>query len=173
MSDPGASAPPLGDWLDVSRTLGVALEGLTEDELNLRGGPDGWTVRETVHHVVESSLAAGTIAVAAVGSGGCTFDCSWLNPDRSWMERMGYRGAVAPAVGVLSPLCRYLGALLGAAPDALRREVTLLGAPGTEPYRMTVGEMIRAEVEHVRHHLRGIEETLTQSPRGRAGAPHE
>ena len=98
MSDPRASVQPLSEWLEVSRTLEIAVEGLTEDDLDVRGGPDGWSIRETVHHVVESNLVACTIAIAAAGTGGCTFDCSWLNPDRAWMERMGYRGAVAPAV---------------------------------------------------------------------------
>ena len=165
MSDQRASVQPLSDWLQVSRTLEIALEGLTEDDLNFRGGPNGWSIRETVHHLVESNLVACTIAIAAVGTGGCTYDCSWLNPDRAWMERMGYRGSVAPAIEALSAVCRYVSALLSAAPDALRREINLLGAPGTEPYQMTVEEMIRVEVEHARHHLRGIEETLKQRPR--------
>ena len=52
-----------------------------------------------------------------------------------------------------------------AAPDALRREIKLLGAPGTEPYPMTVEQMIRQEVEHARHHLQEIDEMLKQRPR--------
>jgi hypothetical protein len=165
MSDPRVSEQPLIDWLQVSRTIEIVREGLTEDDLSLRGGPDGWSIRETVHHLVESNLVACTIAIAAVGTGGCTYDCSWLNPDRAWMERMGYRGAVAPAIEALSASCRYGSALLSAAPDALRREIKLLGAPGTEPYPMTVEQMIRLEVEHARHHLQEIDETLKQRPR--------
>ena len=164
MDDERASVQPLSEWLQVSRSLESALEGLTEDDLNLRGGPYGWSIRETVHHLVESNLVACTIAIAAVGTGGCTYDCSWLNPDRGWMERMGYRGAVAPAVEALSALCRYVSALLSAAPGALRREIKLLGAPGTEPYPMTVEQMIRQEVEHARHHLQEIGEMLKQPP---------
>ena len=162
MSDPRASIQPLSDWLQVSRTLEIALDGLTEDDLNFRGGPDGWSIRETVHHVVESNLVACTIAIAAVGTGGCTYDCSWLNPDRAWMERMGYRGSVAPAIEALSAVCRYGSALLSAAPDALGREIKLLGAPGTEPYLMTVEQMIRLEVEHARKHLQEVDEMLKQ-----------
>ena len=98
MGDERASVQPLSEWLQVSRSIEIALEGLTEDDLNLRGGPNGWSIREHVHHLVESNLVACTIVVAALGTGGCTFDCSWLNPDRAWMERLGYtRGAVAPA----------------------------------------------------------------------------
>src|SRR3954447_14367704 len=163
MGDERASDQPLSEWLQVSRSLEIALEGLTQDALDLRGGPDGWSIRETVHHLVESNLAACTIVIAAVGTGGCTYDCSWFNPDRAWMERMGYsRGAVAPAIEVLSALCRYVAALLSTAPDGLRREVKLLGAPGTEPYQMTVEQMISLEVEHGRHHLQAVNDTLKQ-----------
>src|SRR5262249_58643699 len=103
---------------------------------------------------------------ATVGNGGVTYDCSWMNPDRAWMERMGYtHSAVAPAIDALSALCRYVAALLSAAPDALRCEVKLLGAPGTEPYLMTVEQMIRLEVDHARHHLQEVDEILKQRPR--------
>jgi hypothetical protein len=163
MGDERASVQPLSEWLQVSRTIEIALEGLTEDDLDLRGGSNGWSIRENVHHVVESNLVACTIAIAAVGKGGITYDCSWMNPDRKWMERMGYtRAAVAPAIDALSGLCRYVAALLSAAPDALRHEVKLLGAPGTEPYLMTVEQMIRLEVEHARHHLQEVDDTLKQ-----------
>ena len=163
MGDERMSVPPLSEWLQVSRSIEIALAGLTEDDLNLRGGPNGWSIRESVHHVVESKLVACTIAIAAVGTGGVTYDCSWLNPDREWMERLGYsRGAVAPAIEALSALCSYVAALLSAAPDALRREVKLLGTPGTEPYLMTVEQMIRLEVDHARHHLQEVDDTLKQ-----------
>src|SRR5262245_25854807 len=163
MGDERASVQPLSEWLQLSRSIEIALEGLTEDDLNLRGGPEGWSIRETVHHVVESNLVACTIAIAAVGTGGCTFDCSWLNPDRTWMERLGYsRGAVAPAIEALSAVCRHVAALLGASPDALRREIKLLGDPNTQPYLMTVDEMFGLEVDHARHHLQEVNDTRKQ-----------
>lgn len=165
MSDPSASIQPLSDWLQVSRTLEIALEGMTDDDLNFRGGPLGWSIRETVHHLVESNLVACTIVIAAVGAGGCKFDCSWLNPYQAWMERMGYRGTVTPAIEASTASCRYVSALLSAAPDGLRRDIELLGAPGTEPYRVTVEQMIVLEVEHGRQHLHELDEMLKQRPR--------
>ena len=53
MSDQRASVQPLSDWLQVSRTIEIVREGLTEDDLNFRGGPNGWSIRETIHHLVE------------------------------------------------------------------------------------------------------------------------
>jgi len=131
--------------------------GLTEDDLNLRGGPNGWSDPRNRAPSVEPNLVACHHRDRCGGTGGCTYDCSWLSPDRAWMERMGYRGAVAPAIEVLSASCRYVSALLRAAPDGLRREIKLLGAPGTEPCPMTVEQMICQEVEHARHHLQEID----------------
>ena len=163
MDDERASIQPVSEWLQASRSLAIALEGLTEDDLNLRGGPDGWSIRENAHHMVESYLAACTIVIAAVGTRGYAYDCSWMNLDQARMERMGYgRVAVAPAVEVLSALSRYVAALLSAVPDALRCEVKLLAAPGTEPYVMTVEEMIRQEAEHARKHLQAVKDALKQ-----------
>lgn len=163
MSDEHASVQPLSEWLRISRTLDIALEGLTENDLDLEGGRNGWSIRENVHHLVESNLAACTIVLAALGTSGYAYDCSWMTSDRAQMERLGYsRGAVAPAIELLSALCRYLAVLLGAAPDALRCEVKFLAAPGTEPYAMTVEQMIGQEVEHARVHLQDIAETLKQ-----------
>ena len=163
MGDQGAMVHPLSEWLHVPRAIEVAIEGFTEDDLNLRGGSNGWSIRETVHHLVESNLVACGIAIAAVGKSGCTHDCSWMKPDRSLMERMGYtRAAVAPAIDALSGLCRHVTSILSAAPDALRSEVKLLEAPGAEPYTMSVEQMLRLEVEHVREHLRDVNDTLKQ-----------
>ena len=165
MSDSRALIPPLSDWLQVPRDLESALAGLTEDELSLRGGTDGWSIREHVHPLVESNVTACTIVIAALGTGGCTFDCSWLNSDPAWMERTKYnRVLVASALEVLAPLCRYAAELLSAAPEALRHEIKLVGAPGTEPYPMTVEQMIGLEVDHAQQHVQEIVDILKQRP---------
>jgi hypothetical protein len=163
MDDERASVQPLNEWLQLPRSIEIALEGLTEDDLNLRGGSNGWSIRENVHHVVESNLVACTIVIAAVSNGGITYDCSWMNPDRASMERTGYtRAAVAPAIDAMSGVCRHVAAILSATPDALRHEVKLLGPPGTEPYLMTVEQMLRLEVEHARQHLQEVADALKQ-----------
>jgi len=166
MGEQGAMVQPLGDWLQVSRAIEVAIDGVTEVELDFRGGSNGWSIRENIHHLVESNVVACSIAIAAVGESSCAFDCSWMTPDRSWMERTGYtRAAVAPAIDALSALCRYVASLLNASPDVLQREVKLLAVPGEVPYSMTVEHMIRQEVEHVQLHLQDITEALKQRPR--------
>ena len=166
MADQGAMVQPLSDWLQVSRAIELAIDGVTEVELDFRGGSNGWSIRETIHHLVESNVVACSIAIAAVGESDCPYDCSWMNPDLSWMERTGYsRAAVAPAIDALSALCRYVTSLLNATPDVLQREVKLLAVQGEVPYSMTVKQMIRQEVEHAQVHLQDVTETLKQRSR--------
>lgn len=161
MSDQHGPVQALCDWAQVSRDLEIALAGLTESDLNFKGGPHGWSIRETVHHLVESNLVAGTIVIAAVGAGGCTFDCSWMNPDQTWMERMAYRGSVTSAMVAMSAVCRHASDLLQGAPGGLGRAINLLGPEATS-YPMTVEQMVRLEVEHARNHLLEIEEMLKE-----------
>ena len=111
--------------------------------------------------MVEANLVASSIVIAAMGKSGCTYDWSWLNPDRSWVERMGYTtAAVGPAIETLSGLGRYLESLFRAVPDAMRRDVNLLDAPGADVYSLTVEQILQQEVEHAREHLQQVRDML-------------
>ena len=70
MSDPRVSEQPLSDWLQ-ARTIEIVREQRRTSQF--RGGPTAGR-SETVHHLVESTWWC-TIVIAAVGTGGCTYDC--------------------------------------------------------------------------------------------------
>jgi hypothetical protein len=54
MSGSAEPAEALRGWLTIPAKLRKALEGLAEEDLDLRGGAEGWSIRETVHHLVEA-----------------------------------------------------------------------------------------------------------------------
>lgn len=60
--DPGAAATQREEWIaDISHLphqLEAALDGLSEGQLDTPYRPDGWTVRQVVHHVADSHLNA-------------------------------------------------------------------------------------------------------------------
>lgn len=144
-------------WLRIPDGIEKAIEGLHENALDIRGGGDGWSIRESVHHLVEANLVASNIMIAALAKSGCTYDWSWVNPDARWMRRVGYSKApVRPALDALRALCQHISGLISATSDALRREVRLLDAPGAELYTKTVEEILRQEVEHAEEHLRAV-----------------
>ena len=162
-SDPGDA---LTRWLQVPDAIQDAIDNLTEDGLDLRGGSNSWSIRETVHHLVEANLVASNIVLAALAKTGCTYDWSWMTPDASWMQRVGYnRAPVGPALQTLKALCSHISGLIGASADALRREVKLLDAPGAELRTVTVTDVLRQEVEHAAEHLADVEKTREKHAR--------
>ena len=161
MSDGGGgSGDVLRDWQAIPAKIRAAIDGLAEEALDLRGGPDGLSIREAVHHLVEANLVAATIVIAALGKSGCTFDWSWLFPDAAWARRVGYdKAPVGPALAVLAALTAHLAGVIAGGDDRLDREVRLLDAPGAETYTRTVREVLRTEVEHAAEHLNTVAET--------------
>lgn len=152
-------------WVQIPNDIQQAIEGLTGDDLDLRGGPEGWSIRETVHHLVEANLVAGSIMIAALGQSGCTYDWSWLNPDLAWMERMGYKTTpVEPAIDTLRALTRHLSGVIDTAPDAGQREVKLIDAPGAQPRSVSIEEILAEEIDHASNHLREVTAMLAQRP---------
>ncbi|MEM6764763.1 MAG: YfiT family bacillithiol transferase [Bacteroidota bacterium] len=61
-------APPqvneevMNTWIQEIRTLPIQvkkeIQGLTEDQLSMRYRPEGWTIRQVVHHLSDSHLNA-------------------------------------------------------------------------------------------------------------------
>ena len=149
-----AKTNAVAEWNQVPASIRNSIRGLTEPELDLRGGPEGWSIREHVHHLVEANLVAANMIVAALASDGVDFDWTWVNPNKRWMQRVGYTNAdVKPALHTLRALCRHISGLIGSQPDALARAVKLNDTPGGRRYVMTVEQILRQEVGHARDHL--------------------
>jgi hypothetical protein len=161
MSDRATTGGALPAWRAIPASIEKAIAGLAEEDLELRCGADGLSIRETVHHLAEAGLIASTIILAALARGGGTvFDWSWVYPNAAWNERMGYAAApIEPALRTLSALCEHIGGLIERRPDALRQEVRLLDAPDAALYARSVEGVLEQEVEHAEGHLRGVAET--------------
>jgi hypothetical protein len=160
MTVPAEQTDALRGWLSLPETIEKAIDGLAESDLDLRGGVDGWSIRETVHHLVEANLIASNILIAALANSGCVYDWSWVNPDKSWMLRLGYdRAPVRPGLTTLSALSEHIAGLIRTNPDALLRKVQLLDAPGAKPHTETVTDLLVEQIEHSAGHLRTVAET--------------
>ena len=155
-----AAAPAVQAWLTLPERIERAVQGLADEALDWRGGADGYSIRETVHHLVEANLVAANIVIAALAKSGCTYDWSWVTPDAAWAQRVGYTTApTAPALSALRALGLHLAGVIGAAGGGLERQVRLVDTPGAEPYTKTVEEILLQEVEHAQEHLQDVAET--------------
>ena len=154
--------PPkaLAAWASIPRDIRKGIAGLTNRDLNSRGGSEGWSIREYAHHLVEANLVASNIILAALGRPGTTYDWSWVIPDRKWMNRLGYdRAPLAPALALLEALCAHVAGLARGVPGGMKRSVRLLDSPGARTHRKTVRQVLDDECKHARHHLRDIADT--------------
>ncbi len=147
----------LRDWASVPRMIRRAVAGIPARELARRGGAEGWTVRETVHHLVEANLVMSNILLSAMARPGRRYDWSWVVPDRRWMRQMGYeRAPVGPALDLLEALVAHICSLLGSSPGSLDRSVRLFAGPGRKLERRTIRQLLEEQCEHARDHLRDI-----------------
>jgi hypothetical protein len=146
----------LAEWRAVPGLIDAVVAGATEAALDERFGPEklGMTLRQTVHHLAEANVVAASIVIAALGSPGCTYDWSWMMPFGEWLKRLDYaHKPVEPARHLLEALNVYVAAQIEPLVDGLQRELYLRDAPGSNLRRVTVADILRQEIEHVREHL--------------------
>lgn len=160
MAVPEEPTDAIRGWLSLAGNIEKSLEGLAEEDLDLRGGEEGWSIRETVHHLVEANLVASIAMIAALAKSGSVFDWSWVTPDAAWMQRMSYNSApIRPALDTLRGLCEHVATIISGAADGLHCKVQLLDAPGAESYSKTVEELLNQEAAHAEGHLRSVADT--------------
>lgn len=112
------------------------------------------TDRETVHHLLEANLVASNMILTALGAEGHQFDWSWLIPDEHWMAKLGYKDVpIEPALELFRALTKYFSALLSRDPSLLERTIRLRDSGTSDPYSITVEEILAREVAHAREHL--------------------
>jgi hypothetical protein len=147
-------------WASIPRRIRGAVSGLSARDLGLRGGSEGWSIREYVHHLVEANLVASNIVLAALGKPGCAYDWSWVMPDAGWMKRLGYdRMPIEPALRMLEHLCAHVATVVRVAPGGLAGKVRLVDAPGAKPYGRTIQQILEEECEHAQRHLHDVAQT--------------
>ena len=147
-------------WTAIPGHIRRSIAGLSNRDLDLHGGSDGLSIRESVHHLVEANLIASNIVLAALGKSGCRYDWSWVTPGGPWMKRLGYdRAPIEPGLELLDVLCARIAAMLRTVPGGMRRHVNLLDAPGAKLRRRTVTQVLQDEFEHAQHHLRDVAAT--------------
>ena len=163
-------AKTLRAWASIPRKIRRAIAGCSARDLKLRGGSEGWSIGEYVHHLVEANLVASTIVLAALGKPDCRYDWSWLRPDTKWMKRLGYdRAPLEPALKLLETMSSHIVGVARRIPGSMKRQVRLLGAAGAKPRRTTLGQVLDDECEHTQHHLRDI--STTRKTYGRSRKP--
>jgi hypothetical protein len=145
----------LNSWRHLPGEIEALIAGRSDDELAELPGSEGLSLKELIHHLTEANIVAATMIIAALGASGCTFDWSWLWPNREWTDRMGYsKVPTATSLRTLESMIAHVSNVVTAAGrGALKRKVRLFDTPGAETYTRTVAELIQQEVDHAKQHL--------------------
>ena len=144
------------------RSLSIILQAVVSDfsEAELNFIPDGkWSVRQIVHHVVDSDAVVKTMILAAIGNSGCTYDQSWYPTDNAWAATMVYeRRDVSSAVSLFQANVIHLENLLKKLPEAWDRFVIFKWPKNPEGIQLSVDYLINSRIEHTEHHIKRIRE---------------
>jgi len=134
--------------------LRAALAGLTEADLALPRAPGKWTIREIIHHLVDSDLATFHVIRLALALPGRTIHPDVWEPDE-WMTGLACADRpIAPAIDLFAASRAWVLEAVATLPDSLSRWVQWPSG-----YRAEVRDLLRQVGGHAIHHLIQVEET--------------
>ena len=148
----------LARYTEGPERLEQTVAGLDESDLDARVSPNGWTVRQVVHHIVDGDDVWKLSIKTALGldDGEFTLGWYWSQSQDSWAEKWKYS---ARSVDVSLALFRanrdHILQLLQHVPDGWQRSVRL-ETPDGKTERVTVGTAIQIQADHAMHHIEQI-----------------
>ena len=154
-SDPTTT---LAHYAEGPAQLEAALEGLAEADLDVALSADTWTIRQTVHHVVDGDDLWKMCIKAALGSSTGLFSYGWYwkIPQDTWVQSWDYAGrAIEPSLALFRANRSHVAQLLQQIPDGWER-CSLITLPDGEEKPTSVGYVVEMQVNHVLGHVDDI-----------------
>ena len=142
------------------KSLAISLETViskfSEQELDYK--PDNkWSVRQIVHHIVDSDAIVKTMIFAAIGNPGCTYDQSWYQIDNKWAHTLAYdQREVSSALSLFQANIIHLEKLLLLLPAAWEFHLLFKWPKNPEGIQLTVEYLILSRIRHAEHHINRI-----------------
>jgi uncharacterized damage-inducible protein DinB len=134
--------------------LAAAVGGLSEDQLNLTGGPGQWSIRQIVHHLADGQTMWTLSMRVAIGTPGTAMQFPSYPGNDVWSERMAYADrSIESGLALLGALHAEVAELLTLIPEAWEHEV-VMGVPGSGQERAySVARIMGFTGEHFVEHL--------------------
>lgn len=151
---PLADAQILDLYRQGPERLRQVLAGLDDRHLDLTRSPGKWTIRQTVHHLVESDLGTWPVLHLALGDPGRTLRPNVWDSDVLARNLAYGSRRPGPAVALLATAREWVLDLVSHLPDALERHARWPGGG-----RAVVREVLRHAGGHALHHILQIEAT--------------
>jgi len=139
--------------------LNEVLSGMGNRQFDLRLNADSWSIRQIVHHNIDSDFLVQNIILAALGNSGCQYDQSWYPTDNSWVETLVYaKRPLEPSLELFKISHTGILSLIEFIPDALERNAQVRIENKPEWQNVIVRNLLLSRLYHTDHHLRQIEE---------------
>ena len=141
-------AAAIADLAALPANLRAAIAGLDDAQLDTPYRPEGWTVRQVVHHVADSHLNAYTRIKLAL-----TEDNPTIKPydEKAWAELPdSMTMAVAPSLGIIDGIHQRWVSVLGGLGDAEFARTVVHPEHGR---MMSIDFLTAMYAWHCRHHV--------------------
>jgi uncharacterized damage-inducible protein DinB len=134
--------------------LAAAVSGLSEEQLDLTGGPDQWSIRQIVHHLADGQTMWSVCMRMAIGAPGAAMQLDWYPGNDAWSERMAFaERSIEPGLALLRGFHNEIVELLTVMPEAWEQEV-VIGVPGRgDEQAYSVARIMEFTGEHFVEHL--------------------
>jgi hypothetical protein len=142
--------------------LEAVLEPLSEADLDLSLAPDAWTIRQIVHHIADGDDLWKTCIKAALGNPEGLFHLQWYweKPQTEWAGNWHYANRpIEPSLALFRLNRQHIIELVRLTPNAWEQSICLK-TPRDEEVRITVGDVLESQAQHVVGHIQDIQAIL-------------
>lgn len=137
------------------------IEPLSENELDQREEPGGWSIRQIVHHVSDDGDVWAFQMKRALATPGAPLRLEGFPGNEAWAAALRFdERPIGPDLVLIHAHNRAMAALAAAFPDAWERAVTFPAQEGEQPGAVTVYDMLTFLTEHLQEHAATVKRIL-------------
>lgn len=147
----------LDGFLDSARQLELALNGLREEQLDLRAAPGEWSIRQIVHHLADDADVWSFILKRAIVQPGAEVIFGEFAGNEAWAAGLEFhRRSIRAAMALIQAHHVYLAEVVDHFPQARERAVMVRFNQAMDPQPINVGQIVEMLADHMRMHVETI-----------------
>ncbi len=149
----------LSQYAGGPEVLAEAIQGLTEEQLDIKLAVDSWSIRQLVHHIADGDYLWKEFLLRAMGEPEKEFSLEWYwcLPQDEWVKRWSYaEREVAHSLELFRANRQHTLELLEQVPGLWDRCLLIPKRDGGQE-RVSVGEVVEMQAGHVLGHVEDIQ----------------
>ena len=132
--------------------LEITLKGIAESDLDKRLTPETWSIRQTIHHMVDGDTMWTLLMKTAIFNSDCSFDFGWYTSNDMSAEGLRYaERSIEPVVQLFHANRTQMTQLFALLGDVGGRSIQLITSQG--PHPVLLSQMIAIQASHAMEHI--------------------